>query len=503
MKKTTTTYRLLALAATLSACLPHVAADDGFYYYRGSQLPLTVDETHVVVSRPGGDAPLPSSLPLLVPVDTVRDSRSAICVYQLAPTATIASVRAAAGRVAPGMAVWPCYTQADGAMLAPTGYIYVKLSTPADSTRLATLAAGHDCEIVGQNRFMPLWYTLRLADGVLSNPVDVANALYATGELASSSPDFAYDGLAISYDPLVYSQWNMYNSLYEGLDLSISEAWNYATGRGVKIAIVDTGIDLMHRDLSDNIAYPLSYDTETGRPPSQVYGPHATHCAGIAAAVRNNNFLGAGVAPDAQLMSISNTLVYSTLTTQHLADGINWAWLNGADIISCSWFSPSQNFIDEAIDNALDLGRSGNGCVFVCAAGNFASSITFPANYSTDILAIANMTQDGSLAWDSNYGTNMFVTAPGTGIISTIPGNLTDVMSGTSMACPHVAGVAALVLERNPNLTAAQVREIIARNTKKVGTLPYNIRKPFGSWNEHYGYGLVDAFSAVLNTPHN
>lgn len=153
------------------------------------------------------------------------------------------------------------------------------------------------------------------------------------------------------------------------------------------------------------------------------------------------------------------------------------------------------------IDDAVTKGREGKGCVFVKSAGNSRGPISYPGNYSQDVLAVANMTIDGTLHYKSCYGDNMFVAAPGTDILSTIPGNKTKKLTGTSMACPHVAGLAALILERNPNLPAKRVREIIARTAKKVGNVLYDKNKEFGTWNERYGYGLIDAYNAVLNTP--
>ena len=88
------------------------------------------------------------------------------------------------------------------------------------------------------------------------------------------------------------------------MDISACAAWNYATGRNIKIGVLDQGIDMDHIDLVENVS-SLSYDTETNTSPSILYGDHATHCAGIAAAVRNNGIHVAGVAPDAKLVSIS------------------------------------------------------------------------------------------------------------------------------------------------------------------------------------------------------
>lgn len=324
---------------------------------------------------------------------------------------------------------------------------------------------------------------MRVSETSGRDAVVVANSIYESGKFASSSPGFSFDALEISYDPNVLNQWGLYNSANEGMDISVSQAWGYSTGRGITIAIVDQGIDLAHQDLADNIS-SLSYDTETKSSPSKVYGAHGTHCAGIAAAVRNNGIQVAGVAPDATLMSVSNTLSGSTELESNLANGINWAWQHGADIISCSWWCSDKDIVKEAIDLALSRGREGRGCVFVKSAGNTSGPISFPGDYRPEVIAVANMKQDGTLSTTSAYGSNMFVTAPGTSILSTVPGNAITYMGGTSMAAPHVAGLAALILERNPQLSAYKVREIIAKNAKKIGTYAYDTNKAFGSWNE-------------------
>ena len=274
---------------------------------------------------------------------------------------------------------------------------------------------------------------------------------------------------------------------------------------GIKIAIVDQGIELTHPDLSEN-CYILSYDTETSSSPSRVYGEHGTHCAGIAAAVRNNGIFTVGVAPDAKLISVSNSL--SGASVSNLANGINWAWNNGADIISCSWWCNQSEMIEDAIDNALFLGRNHKGCIFVKSAGNRhaatspeGSSISYPGDYRPEVLTVGAIKKTGVRANFSSTGPALDVVAPGVDIYSTVPNGGMAYKDGTSMATPHVAGLAALILERNPRLTGQQVRDIIEKTSKKVGSTSYNINKPNGTWNSYYGYGLVDAHQALLATP--
>ncbi len=497
--------RFITFMVAVFCLASSMSAQDSYYYYQGAKMPLSEDATRIVSIAPSTvNIQLTPSNGFTL-VNTISDSRSLIKVYELASPITVK--RAIATNSSSSVNVQPCYKSENGDDLIPNGYINVKLKSASEYSTLQTVAQQKGCEIIEQNPFMPLWYNLRVKDAPGRNAVDIANAIYETGKFASAFPSFTFDAIEISYDPDVYKQWGLYNPDYEGLDISLSQAWSYATGRGIKVAIVDQGIDLNHQDLRDNI-YPVSYDTENKTSPSKLYGDHGTHCAGIVAAVRNNGIQVVGVAPDAKLMSVSNSLSLSSNLESNLANGINWAWENGADVISCSWWCYKNDLLEDAIDNAVTKGREGKGCVFVKSAGNYTSlhptyDISYPGDYSPDVIAVSNMTKNGSIAESSCYGPNLLVAAPGTGILSTIRNNQVKEMSGTSMACPHVAGLAALILERNPSLTAKQVREIIAKNTKKIGDIPYSNNKIYGTWNIKYGYGLIDAYKAVINTPRN
>lgn len=478
-------------------------AQDSYYYYRGSKTPLKVDKNKVAVAFSKANQERGTFSSDLAFVDSIVDSRTLIKIYEVDASSKKNKLYPETPESGELLA---CYKTESGQELTPNGYINVKLKNAGDYPLLTDMAKLYNLDIVEQNKFMPLWYNLYLDVSNGGNPVEVANELYESGCFEFSFPSFSFNALEISYDPDVKRQWNLYNRKNDMFDISISKAWGYATGRGVKIAIIDEGIDMNHIDLADNI-YPLSYDTETGTSPSRVYGDHGTHCAGIAAAVRNNGKYIAGVAPDAKLMSVSSTLrgIGVNLETK-LADGINWAWENGADVLSCSWLCYENDTLDEAINNAVFKGRSGKGCIFVNSAGNVSlihptHDITYPGYHSENVLAVSNMTIDGILEEKSCYGPNLFVTAPGTDILSTIPNNRVKWDKGTSMACPHVAGLAALILERDSSLTAEEVRRIIAENTVKIGDLPYSSIKKYGSWNEKYGYGLIDAYRSVKATP--
>jgi subtilisin family serine protease len=252
---------------------------------------------------------------------------------------------------------------------------------------------------------------------------------------------------------------------------------------------------------------------------------HGTACAGIVAAV--DNTIGVvGVASSCKIIPIriaySNSWGYWVVIDDEVADGLHYAWDNaGADILSSSWHlaSPAA-VVDAEIQDAFAYGRNGKGCVIVFSSGNNnASSVYYPANSNSNIIVVGAISPccerksytscDGESRLGSNYGTPLDVVAPGVFIPTTdiqgsagdSPGDYRLDFSGTSAACPHVAGVAALVLSINPSLTQVQVQQIIESTAQKVRPDLYTYSTtpghPNGTWNNEMGYGLVDAYAAV------
>ena len=418
-----------------------------------------------------------------------------------------------------------------GVKIAMSNYFYVKLKNLGDLTILQNFASQKNVQIIEQNKFMPLWYTLKCKKNTIGSTLEIANYFFETGYFSSSVPDFLSDDLH-SNDPFYNDQWALNNTGQvngvNGIDIKVNNAWNITQGNGVKIAVLDQGIDKTHPDLIANIS-SISFDTESGTASSQVLGNHGTACAGIISAVKDNNIGVAGVSPLSKLIDVSNSFASTPNSRIKRADGINWAWQNGADIISNSWGSSVQyQVIDDAIENALTNGRNGKGTIIVFSSGNSNGVVAYPGNINDKIICVGAISQcgerkspsscDGENWWGSNYGDKLDVVAPGVKIPTTDrqgsngynPANETNpnyasqqnyfsIFNGTSSACPHVAGIAALVLSINPCLSEKQVRDIIEKTSQKVGGYSYTntVGRPNGTWNNEMGYGLVDAYAAV------
>ena len=490
------------------SCSIHAIAQSDFYYYKGKKIPLIGNEDKVCVSIPKDNKKTSERITANIRIlSKIKDEDFDIFVISRSEYEKLTS-SSSWKEDAKSVIITPNYITADGIEVFMTPYLNLELKKEEDIDLLTSCAKKYGFKIVKQVPLMPLWYILALTLDSDKNSLECANQLWESGKFGASVPDFWSDDLTRSNDltcandTSFYQQWGLNNSSHTDIDISACSAWDYATGRDIKIAIVDTGVDSTHIDLDSNISN-LNYDTETYSTTIQLYEDHGTHCAGIAAAIKDNTTHIAGVAPEATIISVSCNLRDTTTNSRvRRAQGITWAYQHGADIISNSWTSGTHHpAIDNAIYNAFTNGRQGKGCVIVFAAGNYGHNyISYPADCNDTILAVGSIDSSGNKASYSNCGARLDLVAPGDHILSTIPGNTTDYKDGTSMACPHVAGVAALVLQRNPDLTVSQVNSIICSNAKKLSTVNFNENKPYGSWNNGFGYGLVDAYESVINT---
>lgn len=405
----------------------------------------------------------------------------------------------------------PFFKTENGVEVGLSHLFYVKLKNESDVSKLNKLADANTVDVVGNNEYMPLWYTLSCSKESTGNALELANKFYESGLFEEAQPDLMSDDKTECVnDPNLNYQWNLINSGQNngtsGVDVRFCNARSITTGSSsIIVAVVDQGIQLNHPDLN---VHPTSYDTESGTSPSVIHGTHGTNCAGFISAKTNNGTGVAALAPDCPAMSISNSMYGSPDSRQKRADGINFAWNNGASVISNSWGSSVQYaIIDNAISNALTNGRSGKGAVVVFASGNdYSSSVNYPANCNSDILAVGAINRNASRSSFSNYGTALDIVAPGEDLCSTTTGSsYTYSISGTSFACPQVAAVAALILSVNPNLTQKQVSEIIENTARKIGNYSYvtTSGRANGTWNNEMGYGVLDAFAAVTKASNN
>ena len=468
-----------------------------FYYYKGKKINIVLDKTRstVISEKENASSTMRKSNDYIFE-DEIKNCLTIVFPKELSSEQYSEKLKYL-NKEKDVVKANPNFLTITGKRIGLSDYFYVKLHRNEDYNLLVEEAKKKNTIVVEQNKFMPLWYTLKITKKSEGNTLEIANQFYETKLFASSQPDFLSDDRFCSTDPMFNNLWGLKNTSHPNIDINICKAWQISQGENIKVAVLDQGIFKEHIDLASNI-YNLSFNTETNLSPSLLFGDHGTHCAGTIAAVRNNTQV-VGVAPLSKLMDVSNSLKGTPNSRIKRADGINWAWQNGADIISNSWGSVRYEVIDDAISNALTKGRNGKGCIIVFASGNDYGQVSYPANSNPNILSVGAISSDGRRASFSNYGRELDVVAPGVGILSTVPNNSVSSEDGTSMACPHVAGVAALILSVNPNLTAKQVSDIIEKTAQKVGGYNYqnDPNHPNGTWNYEMGYGLVDAYEAV------
>ncbi|WP_144649547.1 S8 family peptidase [Bacillus cereus] len=257
------------------------------------------------------------------------------------------------------------------------------------------------------------------------------------------------------------------------------QAWDsQRSDPGVKVAVIDTGVQGSHPDLASKVIYGHDYVDNDNT--SDDGNGHGTHCAGITGALTNNSVGIAGVAPQTSIYAVRVLDNQGSGTLDAVAQGIREAADSGAKVISLSLGAPNGG---TALQQAVQYAWN-KGSVIVAAAGNAGNTkANYPAYYS-EVIAVASTDQSDKKSSFSTYGSWVDVAAPGSNIYSTYKGSTYQSLSGTSMATPHVAGVAALLA--NQGYSNTQIRQIIESTTDKIsGTGTY--------WKN----GRVNAYKAV------
>ncbi|MBI4654720.1 MAG: S8 family serine peptidase [Nitrospirae bacterium] len=315
-----------------------------------------------------------------------------------------------------------------------------------------------------------------------------------------AEPNYIWKTNIIPNDPDFSKLWGLNNTGQTGgtfdADIDAPEAWDTLTGSRVVIAVIDTGVNYNHLDLKDNVwtnsgeicgnkidddkngyvddCYGWDFVGSDGYPLDE--NGHGTHVAGTIAARGNNGIGVAGVMWSARIMSVRFLNKRGSGTTANAVSATIYAANNGARVMNASWGGGGYS---QALYDAIDYAKSKNA-LFIAAAGNSSSNNDttpqYPSSYNLpNIIAVAATDHNDKLASFSNYGpTSVDVAAPGVNIYSTYTGagnNVYTSLSGTSMATPHVSGVAGLVLSLNTALSYSLVKDIIFRSVDVKPTL--------------------------------
>ncbi|MBN2824883.1 MAG: S8 family serine peptidase [Campylobacterales bacterium] len=294
-------------------------------------------------------------------------------------------------------------------------------------------------------------------------------------------------------------------SIDQDASANIAKAWELTKGEGVLIAIIDNGFDVEHEDLKDNIVLTYNVADDNSDVSNEDSSTHGTAATGII--IASSNETGTiGVAPKAKIVLIKD---HELSTDSDMVKAFEYAQKSGARVVSCSW--GTNNVSDVVASKIQEL--YDDGIVVVFASGNDGMSLD---RYGIDdeselayVIGVGSSSEFNTRSSYSSYGERIDILAPAgeyIGIVATddyganqiaqregILANGYTFFNGTSAAAPIVSGVVALMLSVNPDLTPAQVREIIISNAQKIGGVEY-----IAGWNRKYAYGKIDAYKAVL-----
>ncbi|MFA4857895.1 MAG: S8 family serine peptidase [Candidatus Margulisiibacteriota bacterium] len=301
-------------------------------------------------------------------------------------------------------------------------------------------------------------------------------------EVEYAEPNYIVKALDTTPNDTYYSdQWGL-------TKVDAPTAWDTTHGStSIKIAVIDTGVNYNHEDLSSKVTLGYNFADDNDDPDDDdvLHNGHGTHVAGIAAAITNNATGIAGLGWDTKILAVKVLHSSGTGDSYAVAQGIEYA-ADRASVLNLSLGdSDPSTAMEDAVAYATD-----QGCLVVAAAGNDGNSNRmYPAAYSPTIATASTDTNDQKVSW-SNYGSWISVCAPGNNAYGPGLSNSYSYMSGTSASAPFVAGLAALVWAQNPTWTATQVKEQVLYTADNIDSI--NI-----GYAGLLGHGRINAATAV------
>ena len=280
--------------------------------------------------------------------------------------------------------------------------------------------------------------------------------------------------------------------------INADSAHKISTGKGVKVGIIDTGIDYNHKVLKNKVIIKKNF-VDSGLSNFNL-DPHGTSIAGIIAASADSSGKILGISPDVKLIaakacwSTTQNSSSATCSTDKLARATNYVVINGSDIVNFSLGGPRDGIIKILIKKAVN-----KGITFIAASGNggLKGKPVYPAALE-EVIAVSATDLNDKLYYKSTRGNYVDLSAPGVDIISPAPGNKWQILSGTSMAAAHVSGATALLIQKYPELSPIQIKFVLSSSSVDLG-------KP--GKDSKYGEGRIDVHKALkkleLNTAKN
>ncbi|HIK91144.1 MAG TPA: peptidase S8 [Planctomycetes bacterium] len=432
-----------------------------------------------------------------------------------------------------------------------TENLFVKFDDSCDDNHCLDILTNIGLTVKSKVGYARNGYFVASPEGTGSHVFDLAQALLDRDDVENAHPEICRQKAQRTIN---FNQWHLKTTTINGqviaASANVETALEHVRGEGITIAVIDDGVDINHEEFASSgkirsprdMSFP-EHDPRHSDPTPGRRDNHGTACAGVACA--SGAFGASGVAPAARLMPIRSV---SALGTMAEAEAFMWATEHGADVISCSWgpmdgrwfdpddprhdvFVPMPDSTRMAIEYALANGRGGKGCVIFWAAGNGNESVdndgyaSFPG-----IFAVAACNDRGKRSVYSDFGEAIFCSFPSgdaeflaeghpapltSGIWTTdrtgrqgynpgsrqlgdLEGNYTKSFGGTSSACPGAAGVAALILSRNPELRCDEVGRVMQASCDRIDPQEGDYDRATGR-SLKYGFGRLNAAVAVRN----